>query len=685
MPGNRFIKEVHNNEITSSSRLVNSENEGLYLKLAKISRVDYETMHVDLVYIDSFGAIPRVNVTASYAGYRSFLGAMPSQGDWVIVGFNKSGNFKKPYIVQFLPRDYSAGVRNDLIGVPKSFEKRNIYQPMRFRMHKLYEGEIYGASKQGSEIHLDKNITIANSKLNEIAIDSATQSITSSSINNFINTSGTRVYSGFITRNNLINNPNFMKNGISLFPTHTNENGSLQYIPNFSNTINVDYPYGKESLDDGNKGFIEHRLEVQEMADPITPVTNSNCGVDVDTFYQTKLDGSSTQPLIEQVFGTLVGNNSNDTLEKNKYGKILKPRIFRNIKDFNGKLVEDLCFVDEGRNETTTLAAAYALKFPKSGTAFYVNKQGKYFANLASSTSADPLGSGESAEININGHTKMYMGKNDSYQRSFSLETAGGFYTNLGFDNQNGRSWDATFRKGISLNILGKDKNNYAYYLKTEGDVKEEINGSRRTVIKGNDIRLVHGVLEDRVFGKKIDNFINDKATNYGGAYNETTIGHYSQIMSAGKECVIYAPNITQGDTTADKTDIKLGDSELNMLLGSRKESIKVGSHETSIIAGNKSISITAGNYSLNITAGNIDIKTTLGSVTMQTLTGTVDIQGTLGVNIKSAVAVNLEAPKSKIGSLPQGGVVNSGPCGAKCYFSGAPHLGSATVTVNTI
>lgn len=664
-----------------SDRYINNSNYNLFLRVARIIRVDHETMEIDVVYLDGIGAVPKIPITQPYMGPRGFLGAMPSINDWVLLGYAKSGSLSNPLVVGFFPSGYPQGNANDLIKVPKSAE--GIDKETRYKMRKLYEGEIYSSSKYGSEIYLDKDVSISNSKLNEILLKSSDQSLHISTINAYLNTAGVRTLVGMAHRNSLLNDPEFQLPN-KAYPTYTNEDGVRYYTPNLSSGINNDYPFGRETINDSNPAFIEHRIEVKEVENPILPVTFSNSGVDVDSFYKQRSDNSSDKPLVIQVLGTLIGNDPIG--DRSKYGMILKPKIFHDPQSFKGTPSEVGCVSDEGNDETITLAAAYTLKFPNTATAFYINKQGKYFANIASSTSVDPMGSGESAEINLQGHTKMNMGKNRSKQRSFSMTTAGGIYTNWGFDNEKSRSWDATFRKGVSWNILGSDKDNVSWRMEVNGDVVHTITGSRFTEIKGDDIRLVHGTLEDRVLGRKVDNFVSDKATNYGGAYNETAIGHYSQVLASGRDVTIVSPDLLAGSIVADSLDVKFGDVKHKILIGNKSESILIGNHDTSILVGNKSTSIVVGNYSIDVKAGVIDIKTLAGSINIETVAGTVNIQGTLSVNIKSAVKVNLESPLVDIGGSPvRGGIVTSGPAGHRDYLTGLTLLGSTTVTCNSV
>jgi len=683
-----YIERVHKGYKDPSHRMVTSANSGLYIRLAMIDRVDYEKMTVDFSYMDSIGSEPKVNLSAAYGGYRSFLGAMPMVGDCILVGYSKFGAFTSPVILQFLPRGYVTGITNDILQVNKYHEEQNIQKPLRFKMKKLYEGEIYASSTYGSEIYLDKNLSLSNSKLNEILLNSSDQSISLNALNSYLNFCGTRTSSGLIHRNALINDPSFQSLGLSQFPVYYNETGLPYYTVANTSTISPDTPYGVETLDDNLQGFIEHRTEVKELEYPVMGVNESNSGVNVDSFYSLQSDGKkSNQPLGIQVLGTLVGNDPVGASGKKKYGKILKPSIFKDSLELRGSPVsEEVCTTNNGANEATNLAAAYTLKFPNSGTAFYVNKQGKYFANISSSNSMDPAGSGESIELNTKGHAKLYFGSNERYNRSLTLGTSGGVKTVYGNDSDKLRSWEATFKRGVHWEILSGDRDNIALFNKITGDVRHEITGSRYTVVTGNDIRLVHGILEDRVFGKKVDNFVQDKATNYGGSYTETSVGHYSQTLASGQTKTIAAPDIAAGSIIAEKTEVLAGNVEHKMLLGNKSEIIKIGNFDTSLLAGNRSLDIKIGNYTVSVGTGSIEIKTLLGSVDIGTMTGNVTITGNLGVTVKSAVKVDIIAPQVKVGGLPvQGGIVNDGPSGQKCYITGGPHLGSKTVTCNNI
>ncbi|MDB4330354.1 hypothetical protein N9948_01390 [bacterium] len=664
-----------------SDRMLNERSMDKFLRLAQIVRVDYEAMEVDLQYLDSNGVEPKVPVTQAYQGPRSFLGGMPEILDWVIVGYFKSGTLSTPAILGFFPRSYQTGLKNDKIGISKALEK--VFKPIRFKMRKLYSGEIYSASCFGSEIHLDKNVSISNSSLNEILLRSADQSVNISAINHYLNTAGVRVQTGLIHRNALIGDPEFTTTNKG-FPTYINSEGVAYYTPNLTSTISKAWPYGKETVNDNNPAFVEHRTEIKEYEDPITPVTGANSGVDVDSFYKLRADGSSDKPLVVQVLGTLIGNDH--VGNRDRYGMILKPSIFPDLDTFKGQLEESGCVIDGGINQATTLAAAYTLKVPNSGTAIYINKQGKYFANIASSTSADPIGSGESAEINLKGHTKMYMGKNRSKQRSLTLNTGGGVSTNWGFDNEKARSWDATFRKGVSWNILGNDKDGISWNMTVSGDVRHTIEGSRFTEIKGDDIRYVHGTAEDQILGRKVNQYVNDFANNYGGNYNETSVGHYNQTLAQGFSRTIAAPDVLSGSINAESHKIILGNYSHTMLLGQKSETIVLGTKDTKIGVGSETTTIGVGSYTVRVGVGTIDIQNAAGAISIKTLAGIVEITGGLSVNIKSALNISLDSPFINVGGLPlQGGIVNNGPAGHRDYITGALLLGSFTATVNSI
>jgi hypothetical protein len=654
-------------------RMFNNENSDMYIRVAKVVRVDYEKFIVDVTYVDGIGGQPDIPISGSGLGYRSFLGSMPSAGDMCVLGFSKSGGISKPIVLGFLNPAYRSSLNYDILGVPEAF--KDVQKPLRPKMRKLYEGEILASSSQGSDILLDKDVMITNSSLVEMILKSSDKAIHMTALNYYLNTAGVRNQFGLIHRNDLLNDPQFSNLN---FPTYLNSDGVEFFTPNLTSTINNKNPYGKETINDDNPAFIEHRLEVKEYEDPNIPVSRSNSGHDVDSFYKKNSDGSSSKPLVVQVMGTLVGNDP--VGDSKKYGIILKPRIFNDSFSMRGTLDEQPCIAESGINETTTLAAAYSLKFPNSGTAFYVNKQGKYFANISASSSIDPMGSGESAEINLLGHTRMYMGKNADKNRSLTLGTAGGVSTNWGFDSDKNRSWDATFRKGVSWNILGSDSDSVALNMRVDGDVRVTIEGSRYTEIKGSDIRLVQGIIEDKYLGKKANHYVGDVNNTYGAKYVELSVGHHNQTFSTGISRTILGPNITAGSTNAESTEIKLGNSSHKMLLGNKTEQVVIGNHSTKVGIGNKSVSVNLGNYSVKCGLGNIDITTGMGTVTVKT-NGQVTIKGNLGVKIQSAAKVTVEAPMVDIGKVkPLQGIVTGGPKGHKDYLTGLPLIGAVTV-----
>lgn len=676
-----YLYSTHHLYNRPIDRAINSENYNKFLKLAKIVLVNHENMTADLVYLGSVGSEFKVPIAQGFVGNRSFMGGMPEEGDICIVGSNQSGSLSIPLIIAFFPANYSTGLRNDILDVP-SYLKDSLseYRP---KMKKIYEGEVFGSSTYGSEIHLDKNVSISNSMLSEIFLKSSDQSIHFNAVSTYINSSGVRNLSGLIKRNALIDDPDYRFPNAE-FPVYYDSEGNPNYVPNLTSTITALNPYGRETVDDDNPAFIEHRTEVQEYSDPILPVTESNSGIDIDSFYKNKPDGTTSQPLVVQVLGTLTGNDP--VGDKDRYGVILKPKIFSDPVSFKGQVQEQPCVADSGMNEAITLAAAYTLKFPNTSTAFYVNKQGKYFANIGASSSIDPMGSGESSEICLQGHSKIYMGKNVTSNRSMSLNTAGGIYTNWGFDSEKTRSWDATFRKAVSWNILGADKDGNSLIIRVTGDSRESVIGSKFSEITSDEFKIIQGKSEERVLGKKVSQCVGDVNTTIGGKYVEMSIGHYNQTLSSGISRTIVAPDSTSGSIAAESTKIRLGDSELNISLGSRKEKITLGNHNVDIGVGNKTATIAAGNYSVRCNAGSIDITTRAGNVSLKTTAGTMVVEGSISVTIKSAIKVTLDAPLVDVGKSGQmGGIVTGGPSGNhRDYITGAPLIGSLTTKANS-
>jgi hypothetical protein len=311
-----------------------------------------------------------------------------------------------------------------------------------------------------------------------------------------------------------------------------------------------------------------------------------------------------------------------------------------------------------------------------------VNKQGKYFANISASTSEDPKGSGESAEIMLKGHARLKMGYNKNQKRSMTFQADGGIQTNWGFDNQNSRSWDAVFRGGVYWDILGSDSVGKALTFNVQGEKKLVVSGFASSDYQQNYTENIGGSKYEAIAGGKTEQVINNHLMSIGGNHNEIVTGHSDYVIGQGRSVTINSPGL--GGGAADVCDILAGDRELNMLFGNKVDSLLQGDYQTNLLAGNREVNIVAGDYTVDVSAGEISITTSAGNITIEASTGTIDIEGLTEVNIISSQKVNVKAPLVNLGNKADGGVVNDGPAGHLDYITGQKLIGSKTVKCNS-
>ena len=664
-----------------------------FLRFGEVTRVDYVKSQVDIKYVDSDYIDANVSFVSPQQGLNHFMGGMPEVGAMAVVGHfklartfhSKSG---RAIVLGFISRYTffsqffdAINIRND--GVT---DLDIILQQDRMKTWKLYPGEFLISSKQGSDIRVDKGLFLQNSAMNEIKLDPFSQVMSFLALNQTINSAAGSINFGLVHRNALLNDDEFA----DLFSEGTtqalSDGREFFRVTNSEKTINS--PYGNQSLSDpGVLGFTEFRLEIKELADDTLDVTEESSGVDQTD--RIKSDGSEddadvTYPLVTFSLGTLIGNDAVTKEGKNLYGKVLVPVTFQTNADKIPSGIEQLAENKDGIDGEGTQAGAAQLKLPNTQTSWSLTKEGVLEYTLDSSSTNHPLGAGRSANIGLLGSAKIAIGQQALDGKSLLLDLLGGASVTIGGEATKGRSLDLLMSNGLNIEIQGSDQDRNSIRGVIQNNIDLLIKGSRYTEIRGDEITLVHGLHETRVLGKKVDNFINDKANNYGGSLKENVVGSYQSNVGSGRYVTISTPDIVNGETSADKEKIISGDKELTMLLGSYMVSLLAGKISETIEVGARSIDLSVGNFSVSVGVGNIDIGTKAGDVTIGTQAGSVTMTGLAGVNVVGPT-VSLKAPLVTIGSLTQGGVVNSGPGGHRDYLTGLLLLGSSSVTCNTI
>jgi hypothetical protein len=662
-----------------------------FLRFAEITRVDYFKHTVDIKYLDGENYATDVMVANPFISPNSFMGGMPDIGSIVVCYyFRLANNQGYPCILGFIPRNIFFSYDFEPVYLRSNIENSSdqIALTQRFKNWKLYPGDFWVSSKAGADLRLDEGVFLQNSAMNEINLDPFSQIASIMSQNQVLNSKAGRINFGFIHRNELIGNKDFGTQFLDASQYLTD--GRLFYrVTDAPKT--AQNPYGTLSIDNnGINGYTEFRLDLKEYSDlSLDLPEESSGGANLSPLYKannSQESGKVTKPLVSLVVGTLVGNDAISSEGRKNYGKILMPVTFADNKTRtpdNIIATEQQVVNENGINGEKTQAGAFQVKIPNTLTSFNFTKEGVLEFSLDKSSSIHPLGAGRSANIGMTGSLKMMIGKEASDGKSLILDLLGGAQVFIGGESTNNRSLDVLMTNGLNFEIIGSDAGKNSIRGRIKNNVDLVIDGNRFTEVKGDDIYLIHGKLEHRVLGKKVDNFINDKSNNYGGGLKENVTADYQSNIGAGRKVVIAAPNLASGSLIADKERILLGNKELEMLLGNYTQKLIAGTYKEDILIGGKTTDIGIGNFKVSVGLGNINIETILGNVSIGTKVGQMSLEA-LTITMK-ALQITAKAPIVRIGSLTQGGVVNSGPAGHKDYLTGLPLLGSVTVTCNTI
>lgn len=680
-----------------------------FLRIGQIVRVDYETGYLDVDWLDDVGGRTNIYLPSAFGGPRGTIRGMPELGSVVVCGWIKyEQNIEKPVILGYLDLNTKNSYEYrldrgkgplELTDISKMKDKIG-YEIIRHKRRKLYPGEIQIESTQGSELFVDDNLYLSNSKLNEIEILADDQSIRMSSKQNYISTNAGKIWNGAVVREILngreIVRPVFYANG-----------HRVQYISDSTDA----FTYNGSS-------YTEYRIELQEKTDYKLNVNEFNSGMDVNY----------VRPFLSFVLGTTVGNDKTDLL---RYGYALRPQVFATPNEYVAQNDEIIC--SQGQEN---LAGAFKLVVNR--TNIVIDKEGHLFTSLASSSNLHPLGSGRSWEGNFDGAIKWLVGKTSLDSRSIIIDTMGSVIETLGLDIEK-KSKKLTTQGAIYIRVTGADDSGIAYRLQTVGNedhiisgnvtfkstnillqtdanLNENINGAKsvnvlanqNTIIGKNDSLIVIGDQKIKI-GKTRDVLIsavpNPIALPPFIPTPATVIDNLHIIMGTKKEIIdvgssldsiktgSFARKISVAGNITDST--LLGNIVEKITTGSKKVSTVTGSIETStttgniketIVTGNSAESITTGNKKIEVKTGNIEIKTSVGKININSTTQEVTLEGMLKAKIKSGVTIELVAPTVSIGQLPTKGNVVLGLPGVPthvCAITGLPFLGSATVTAS--
>jgi hypothetical protein len=438
------IDDLHN----KMRGLARKDFQGLYLRLARVINIDYESYYCGVQYIGEATSAAEVPVASMAWGPRSGTVQLPEFGSLVIVGFIRWGVDQfRPVILSALPTSIKGGLREDpWLNLPGSKERR-------LRASKSYPGELKQTSTQGSNLILDKDVHLLNYRHDELGLRADDQAYLYKAVQMYGSTDAHKLLDGLVYRDDSIEIP-------PVTIPHINSHHKWLYVVTVDNAKYITKPIGYAVP------WTENRVTFEEFGDGSPAVTeqhdNDPRDVKNPLWRRNRWEGSNYE-LIEEIYGTNVGNDPR--VERERFGYVLVPQVWCNkeaVGDAGSQerpRLDEMSYIDipDGKAnignswwvneipidgdvpEKLQLGSAYRFRMRKAKSGLYYNaisKTGKVFTHLGQGGKLDPLGEGRSLEFSSEGSAKFVLGRNFDEGISVQSETRGGIKAHIGFTKQ---------------------------------------------------------------------------------------------------------------------------------------------------------------------------------------------------------------------------------------------------------
>lgn len=677
-------------------------------------------------------------------GPRSWGGIVLEQGSKVLLEWKQYDQRAfKPYIVGVLSvgtysaREYepfSTIEPGDLELIKETDpslldDPRQVLEPLRLKSRKVYSGDFLASASGGADAILDKDAYLTNAAGNEIRIRSSDQTFVMQTVNEFVNNAAGYYRRGLIKRNafNLLADlfisgettpgrvgdqdledfltskprDSFGRVFVDQVPVNSPAFNKLlefgmvnqQGFPTFENNPfsgAIDDPfYPFVTTSDGQRTsyivhgehsasfaetdicYVEDRADLRHTSDGVQTVTEEGDGVQIDSVSPT---------YIEDVKGTVVGNDPHSEVGRSLYKRILKMEVFNNPEQggpSNGPRFEPVdTIVDQYEADTKALARLFKVQSPTSSNqyAFGISKEGKVSLHIPKTQTGGPTERGQSADINLMGLLKAIIGTDEKTRKSIDLITQGGISLNLGSfkETPNGPAIS------IDLTVSGKIRTNF---IDPTG---------RESLIGGNDFRSVSGTVFDVITGGSVRSVGGTDSTeatsithNAGSGGHKTKVAGDSDLIVLGQTSMSYAQPRTVTLALSDTKTMLAGVDSTTVLAGSINRSVVAGSISDNVAAGNFSQNVGAGNYSISVGTGNLSASIGAGNLAFTVGAGSASLTSGVSTSIIGGVTAAVVAPVVRLGASVIGGVVVGVPGPGSVHFdyiTGLPILGLPTI-----
>lgn len=702
MPGKVQPGKIPGKEFTT--------NEPHGIKIGLITRIDDLNMKASVKVLTGGGTREEVDLTQAMTGPRSFWGGIPEVNSIVILGYRrKHKQLYEAMILGYLNTGNRSGLKFDPFAAsdPSSVDAsdlsdytKNFGSTIRYKRLRLREGDVGGMSSSGAELVLNKDVRMCNRAGDLFELRDSDRTIVSQSVHRVESDAGVHRFSGPIRRSaGWLPGDIFQADGQTLrtaanryfgaddllaagpgptdgstkfvnaagkilsvfndateFPPVTFSNGRKAFYAATTPAAN----YEDADNSGGAEAFVEQRMEMSHTTDGSMDVLE-------------EIDGFAPQlgkriTYIEQVLGTVVGNDIYSGMGQRQYARVLRPKIFDSFQQTSkGKFT--LEEVDRSPlspdTDSKTMAGAYLFKIqpPLAGDgdlpfAVSVSKQGKLFVNLPGSK-VERYSTGDtknvSAEINADGGVKVRLGASKPDNVSLHITMDGGIVADFG-SAVSGQAIKVRYHSSYAAEYVGvPDSNDVAYSANVTGNKEEFVSSDSIENVAGQKATTVNGG-----YAINTDNISVNSQNGYSGNYGGLN------VMISGKSQTNYALQVME--------TIALGGRITTCLAGAMIQNVLAGAVTYNTLAGATLFNNPAGAYTVNVGAGGIVMSAASGAIAMTAGAGAVSMTAGAGaVAITAGLAVSITSPV--LISLISTQILLGGPPAVLGVCRGAPMM----------
>lgn len=716
------------------------------LWVGRVLHVDVETMVCSIQLETGTGVRFDVPLPGpGGAGPRSWSGTLPERGSKCIVQWRRySDRAWAPYIVEWMTvgtysaREYEpfsvvdpADAEEVRRIAPEMFDDPHLgLDVVRLKLRKAYSGDFLAQSASGADALLDRDVRLSARSGVELVLRDSDQTSILQTVNELSNNAAGTYRRGLVRRNAYNLQLDLAIAGFDpasddydkfvagkLTPSADGdrvivtkvEKGTEAYSKLLEfGLINPDgtpveavgtdpddpfYPFvvlpdgqrssyvvsgeHDQSFAETDQCYVEDRADLRHTSDGIMAVTEDGDGVQID----------QVPPVfIEDVKGTVVGNDPYTEPGRALYKRVLKMRLFDGPDQQSNATSPAFEPADTttGQTEADTqaLARLFRIQSPTTSNQFVfgISKEGRVFLHVPKTRSGTAQERGKSMDVNVLGLIKAVIGADENTGKSIDLRTLGGVRAELGtFQNLS----DPSNPEQVSVDLVlhGKIKTTYAG---TQG---------RESMIGGSDFKSVSGSTMDIVGGNVVRNVGGAEAVEASSITHNAGFGGM-KVKSAGdvnrthlgKTTDLYGQLRQSTFALSDTKTMVAGVDSATVLAGGITRTVLAGSGiSDSVVAGNMLSSVGVGNMGMTVGAGNLTASVGAGNLALSAGAGTASITGGISASLISGIIANIAAPVTKIGTVPVGFVVAGapGPGGPHIDFlTGIPILGVPTVLI---